>query len=208
MWAGMENPCDEEDLSFFYASTTITIGNGAKTPFWDSPWLLGRKPKDIAPLIYKASKRKNWKVREALSHNAWILKIKPPTIISAELITQFFTLWALLHEVQLDDLTEDDIVWKHTASGIYSAASAYKAQFLGMVLTPLDKMVWKACPPPLPKSSSSLGWRYKTEFELPIVWQNVGGPTVALPSLHESAGMWASPLLQMPLHTKALVFDH
>lgn len=74
------------------------------------------------------------------------------------------------------DLTEDDIVWKHTASGIYSAASAYKAQFLKMVLTPLDKMVWKAWAPQ--KSSSSFGWRYKTEFGLPIVWQNVGGPTV------------------------------
>ena len=58
MWVGMGNPCDEEDLKFFYASTTIIVGNGAKTPFWDSPWLLGRKPKDIAPLIYEASKRK------------------------------------------------------------------------------------------------------------------------------------------------------
>ncbi|XP_037459507.1 uncharacterized protein LOC119330503 [Triticum dicoccoides] len=119
MWVGMGNPCDE-DLNFFYASNTIIVGNGAKTPFWDSPWLLGRKPKDIAPLIHEASKRKNWKVREALKQNAWILKIKPPANVSAEHITQFFTLWVLLHEVQLDQLTEDDILWKHTASGLYS----------------------------------------------------------------------------------------
>ena len=58
MSVGMGNPCDE-DLNFLYTSTTITIGNGAKTPFWDSPWLLGRKPKDIAPLIHEASKRTN-----------------------------------------------------------------------------------------------------------------------------------------------------
>ena len=62
MCVGMGNPCDEEDLEFFYASTTIIVGNGAKTPFWDSPWLFGRKPKDIAPLIHEASTRKNWKV--------------------------------------------------------------------------------------------------------------------------------------------------
>ena len=148
MWVRLGNPCDKEDLNFFYASTTISVGNGAKTPFWDSPWLLGRKPKDIAPLIHEASMRKNWKVREALKHNAWILKINPSTSISAEHVTQFFTLWMLLHEVHLDELSEDDILWKHSVSGHYSAASAYKAQFLGLVLSPMDKMVWKVWAPP------------------------------------------------------------
>ena len=36
LWVGSGNPCTEEDLQFFYASTTITIGDSAKTPFWDS----------------------------------------------------------------------------------------------------------------------------------------------------------------------------
>mgnify|MGYP000919645200 FL=1 len=58
-WVGFGNPCTAEDLEFFYASTTITVGDGAKMPFWGSPWLLGRKPKDIAPLIYEASRIKN-----------------------------------------------------------------------------------------------------------------------------------------------------
>ena len=93
LWVGHGNPCDAEDLDFFYASTTITVGNGARTPFWDSPWLLGRKPKDIAPLIFEASSRKNWKVREALRNNAWILRIKPPSAaVSAEHIRQLFSL--------------------------------------------------------------------------------------------------------------------
>ena len=148
LWVGMGNPCNEEDLNFFYASTTITVGNGAKTPFWESPWLLGRKPKNIAPLIFEVSSRKKWKVREAIKHNAWMLKIKPPTVISVEFITQFFTLWMLLDEVHLDALAEDDILWKHTTSGHYSAASAYKAQFIGMVFSPMDQMVWKVWGPP------------------------------------------------------------
>ena len=90
------NPCTDDDLEFFYASTTITIGDGAKTPFWDSPWLLGRKPKDIAPLIFEASRRKNWKVWEALKGNAWILKINPSTVVTVGHIREFFTLWMLV----------------------------------------------------------------------------------------------------------------
>ena len=87
MLVGGGNPGDEEDLNFFYASTTIKVGNGVKTPFWESPWLLGRKPKDTAPLIYESSSRKHWKVRETLKENVWILKIRPPAIVFTEHVT-------------------------------------------------------------------------------------------------------------------------
>ena len=150
LWVGLGNPCTEEDLEFFYASTTITVGDGAKTPFWGSPWLLGRKPKDIAPLLFAASRRKNWKVREALVGNAWIFKINlnTDTDVSIAHIREFFTLWMLLNDVHLHEQTEDVIVWKHANDGIYTAATAYKAQFLGMTVSPLDRMVWKAWAPP------------------------------------------------------------
>ncbi|KAE8785779.1 Serine carboxypeptidase-like 18 [Hordeum vulgare] len=162
MWVWMGQPCDEEDLHFFYASVTITVGNGARTPFSDSPCLHGRKPKDIAPLIYEASMRKNWKVREALKHNSWILRIKTLNSVSVEQVTQFFSLWMLLHEVELNEVTEAGIIWKHTNSGIYSTASAYKSQFLGLVLSRMDMVVWKAWAPP--KFKFFAGWLYKTEF--------------------------------------------
>jgi hypothetical protein len=48
----------------------------------------------------------------------------------------------------MTDLAEDDITWKHTTNGIYSAASAYKAQFLGKILSPMDYMIWKIWAPP------------------------------------------------------------
>jgi hypothetical protein len=46
-------------MDIFSAVTTITLGNGKKTPFWQAPWLHGMKPIEIAPLIFEASKRKN-----------------------------------------------------------------------------------------------------------------------------------------------------
>jgi hypothetical protein len=35
-------------MSLFYAITTIMVGVGGKSPFWDAPWLNDMNPKDIA----------------------------------------------------------------------------------------------------------------------------------------------------------------
>jgi hypothetical protein len=74
LWVGMGNPCDEVDMDLFYASTSISLGNGKIASFWDSPWLNDTKPKYIAPLIYEASTRKRWKVNQALTDHAWVKK--------------------------------------------------------------------------------------------------------------------------------------
>ena len=91
LWVELENSCSEENP-------------------WDSPWLLGRKPNNIAPLIYEILRRKNRKVCEALKDNAWILKINPPSIVSVEHIGEFFTLRMLAIDFHLNEITEDDIV--------------------------------------------------------------------------------------------------
>lgn len=133
-------PCTEEDLDFFYASTTIIVGDEAKTPFWDSPWL---KPKEIAPLIFEALSRKSWKVREALKGNAWILKINHNIVVTGQHICEFFILLTLLYNFHLDEQLMDDIVWKRSTNGFYTAAIAYKVQFPGQTLSPMNCMVWK-----------------------------------------------------------------
>jgi hypothetical protein len=38
-------------MNFFYATTTISVGNGKKTPFWEVPWLNGIKQEDNIPLL-------------------------------------------------------------------------------------------------------------------------------------------------------------
>lgn len=51
-----------------------------------------------------------------------------------------FTLWMLVHDFHLDEQTEDDSVWKHANNGIYMAATAYKAQFLDLTLSLMDRV--------------------------------------------------------------------
>jgi hypothetical protein len=66
IWVGTGNPRNDNDMEIFYATTTITLGNGRKTSFWHAPWLGGMMRKDIAQKIFDICKRKNWKVAQAL----------------------------------------------------------------------------------------------------------------------------------------------
>jgi hypothetical protein len=84
-------------MEFFYTATSIKVGNGKKTPFWQAPWLGGRKPIDIAPLIFASSKRKNWKVAQALNGNAWISKVDLEKGFSMDHLSQFVDLWGLIN---------------------------------------------------------------------------------------------------------------
>jgi hypothetical protein len=64
---GADHPCDDVDMEFFYAATTITIGDGRIASFWHAPWLDGVKPKDIAPSILTISRRKNFTVNNFIN---------------------------------------------------------------------------------------------------------------------------------------------
>jgi hypothetical protein len=131
-----------------YTATTIAIGNGCKTSFWDATQLEGGKPKDIAPLIFASSKRKSWKVNKALEGNAWVRKITLDESFTTDHLSQFVELWVKLQGVHLNEEVADDISWKLTANGQYSAKSAYELQFLGSTFSSLRKTVWKAWAPP------------------------------------------------------------
>jgi hypothetical protein len=129
IWAGSGNPCNEKDMEIFYAATTITLGNGQKTPFWHALWLEGKMPKDIAPKIFELCKRKKWMVANALRDNEWIRKLDTDATLSIEHITQLVQLWVLIQNVHLNE----DIHWKLKSNGEYSTASAYKLQFFSLI---------------------------------------------------------------------------
>jgi hypothetical protein len=153
IWVGSGNPCGKEDMALFYAATTITIGNGRKTPFWHAPWLEGRAPIDIAPLIFEISKHKKVSVAQALLDGSWVRNINLEATFEWEHLSQFLDLWVLISNVLLHEEVDDEISWKLTENGQYTAASAYKAQFLGLVHSDMNTIVWKAWAPPKGEAS-------------------------------------------------------
>jgi hypothetical protein len=101
------------------------------------------KPIEIAQLIFEASKRKNWKVSQAFCEDAWV------TNCLGQLL-HHGTFHAIRRplDANLKHAPCDDIVWRLTPNGQYSAKSAYDLQFIGTTLSSLDKTIWKAWAPP------------------------------------------------------------
>ncbi|WVZ64896.1 hypothetical protein U9M48_014346 [Paspalum notatum var. saurae] len=142
-WAGIETPCNDTDKLLFAAATIITIGDGTKASFWHCTWVEGQRPKDIAPDIFAASRDRKLSVREALTDNAWVSRIDLQAIQPADHLKQFVELWSFAQSVSLSQSTEDRIDWIFNASGVYSAASAYRIQFMGHTHFNLKDLIWK-----------------------------------------------------------------
>ncbi|WVZ95975.1 hypothetical protein U9M48_041672 [Paspalum notatum var. saurae] len=142
-WAGLEIPCNDTDKLLFATATTIKIGDGARTSFWHCAWAKGRRPKDIAPDIFTASRERKMSLREALDEQTWVRRIDLQAIHTVEHLKQFVELWSIAQSITLAQNTEDHIVWKFNASGAYSAASAYRLQFLGHTNFNLKALIWK-----------------------------------------------------------------
>ena len=140
-WFGMEVPCTKSDCRLFNAATKITIGNGAKASFWHSSGWNGECPKDVHPLIFQISSRKNRTVQQALTENNWVRDINLLRFDTVQHFIQFTRLWQGLQEVELNPETQDQITWKLTASGEYTARSVYLAQFIGAVNTDFDRLI-------------------------------------------------------------------
>ena len=71
----MGTPCTEDDRHFFAAATTVLVGNGRTAQFWNSSWLNGLRPRDIAPDLFNLSRKKNSSVHQAMTNNLWITNI-------------------------------------------------------------------------------------------------------------------------------------
>ena len=139
-WKGTKVPCDEADRHLFASCTTITLGDGQMAGFWESRWLNGESPKEIAPDVHPLAWRKHQTVREALAEGKWMAGLNRISTVAQ--LVQFVDLWHKIQQIHLSD-GRDEIRWRFGSSGVYSAKSAYDVQFLGRIPLPALDRVWK-----------------------------------------------------------------
>lgn len=146
-WIGMPTPCDEQDAELFAASTTVTIRDGRKALFWESPWVSSSPLKTMAPNLYRHARRKKRTVADALQDNKWIDDIRHN--LTLVLVTEFFKVFEILWEsnTTLSQGVQDSIQWKWTPTGSYTAKSTYQMQFLGSIPSLSATAVWKCWAP-------------------------------------------------------------
>ena len=104
------------------------MGKGERISFWENAWLQGRRPRDIAPVVYNISKRKNRSLREALVNSNWVCDLDLHNQrFSAIYFSEYCDLWRQVSQTTLQPDTSDNIDWKLTADGMYTTKSAYDA---------------------------------------------------------------------------------
>ena len=70
-------------------------------------------------------------MKEALTNNNLVRDINLTARLIVTLVQQFVHLWSLVTTMTLTPDDDDTIIWKLTHSSMYTAASAYRAQFFG-----------------------------------------------------------------------------
>lgn len=145
-WEGLDLPVDKDDIALFNAATVVAVGNGQRASFWSSRWLHGHAPATLYPNLFKHSKRKNRSVQDAITDSKWVIDVDHN--MTEILIQEFVALWEQLQGIVLQPMEDDKITWLHTLDGCYSASSAYKLQFVGMMTDLTPKCVWSTKAPP------------------------------------------------------------
>ncbi|CAM0950232.1 unnamed protein product [Alopecurus aequalis] len=145
-WIGLPLPIDDRVRAIFEASVQFMIGDGAATQFWTGPWHEGGKFSVAFPDLFKQCTLRRITIRAAMENGKWIRHLKAD--LSAASLTQFSALWNLLRDVHLTPGTPDTLIWKWTANGMFSASSAYAAQFIGMIQPSFPQLIWTSDAPP------------------------------------------------------------
>jgi hypothetical protein len=121
-WKHLLRVGDQQDRHLFFCSTVMQVGNGKNTPFWESKWLHGQAPRDLAPNLYKIARFKHRSVHRELQHLRWIRNLQDiSTVVQLE---EFTILFMALSPIELTQ-ERDKIFWKWTSDGQYLVASTY-----------------------------------------------------------------------------------
>jgi hypothetical protein len=80
-------------------------------------------------------------VYEAITDRKWISDIKGPLTVGV--LKDYLQLWDMTSVWQLQPEVEDKHVFSIAPNGIYSAKTTYEGFFLGSVIFPHHKKIWK-----------------------------------------------------------------
>jgi hypothetical protein len=147
-WSGLDLQATKAEEGFFFASTTMSIGNGLKAKFWEDRWIAGKSVREIAPMLYACIPKRRRRCRtvaDGLAANKWARDIRG--VLGIHEVGQYLQLWARIEGTVLST-EEDRLIWKWSASGVYSARSAYLASFHGSASSQAWKMIWRPWAPP------------------------------------------------------------
>jgi hypothetical protein len=140
-WKYLLHIQDPTDRALFFASTYIHVGDGKNTPTWEAKWLNAAAPKELAPNLFKMARFKKRTVPAELHNNNWIKNLGE--INNPVVLEEYILLYLALSTVVLSD-QRDQIVWRWTSNGQYTASSAYSCQFAGAVTPFPSRDIWKA----------------------------------------------------------------
>jgi hypothetical protein len=134
--------------SFFSIAIILEVRNGRNTLFWTDNWLHGKSLDQLVPYLFNSisnQARKRRTVYEALTERKWVTDIKGA--LTFDVLVEFLGLWDLLAERVLQPDVEDSHIWCFSASGQYSAKSAYDALFIGAIHFQPGKRIWQSWAP-------------------------------------------------------------
>lgn len=131
------SPSSMKILSLYYFLSLIGIIESLlKFSWWD-----GCSLNITLKLLILRAWRKKLEVPEQLENQSWTRGLWRMSMM--EEMAEFVMLWDKVQDVQLND-GEDNITWKLTTDGQYTAKSAYEFQFRGSYSSFEPKWIWTA----------------------------------------------------------------
>uniref|UniRef100_A0ACD5VWR5 Uncharacterized protein n=1 Tax=Avena sativa TaxID=4498 RepID=A0ACD5VWR5_AVESA len=121
-WQGLDMQFTPAERDFFFASTTMEVGNVLTAKFWEDRWIRGQSIKDIAPLLHSCipkRRRKTRMVANTLLDHRWAQDIQGT--IGIQEISQYLQLWHTIDDT-IPTNEPDRLIWKWTANGSYTAS--------------------------------------------------------------------------------------
>lgn len=184
-WVRLPTPCSMTDRLMFTTATRCRLGSGKRACFWLDAWLDGQAPCLIGPDIFNVVSNKRRAVASALADSRWVRDLQGR--ITIDTLPSFFALWVKV--AALAPLTTDvvDSFECHfSANGCYSAASAYRLQFVGSMSYGSMTTIWRAWAPAKHKFSAWLlaqnrimtadrltARQWPNSYFCPLCWRNL-----------------------------------